>query len=236
MSFLTRIFIPRQRRLFRTLSTLSNCNDAHSRTHHRPRRSPLRFSYRRPRLCRRISRKLTERSQRTGQNLSDAYSRVQIVQNGDIVTLVDPDLSQDTATSAQSRRRMAPRISLPCQYQAPVTNVKDQGGYPICWAFGATSAVGSNVLRKTQGSAQPNGNSAGSATILPSGGISPNVSSTQPDYSEANLFTQYSTHTQEKRRVLSRLRWSRQRLQEIPRVQQRRQLRRNCGNTRRMVR
>lgn len=80
-----------------------------------------------------------------------------------------------------------PRISIPSQYQAPVTSIRSQGGYPICWAFGATSAVEANVLRKTQGTAQPNGNSAGSATILPYGGISPNVSSTQPDYSEVNL-------------------------------------------------
>ena len=121
------------------------------------------------------------------KNLSEAYSRVRTVQNGDVVTLIDPNHSPDVGTSTRSRRRMAPRISIPSQYQAPVTSIRSQGGYPICWAFGATSAVEANVLRKTQGTAQPNGNSAGSATILPYGGISPNVSSTQPDYSEANL-------------------------------------------------
>lgn len=90
---------------------------------------------------------------------------------------------------------MAPRISMPSQYQAPATSIRRQGGYPICWAFGATSAVETNVLRKNQGTAQPNGNSAGSATILPYGGISPNVSSTQSDYSEANfVYSVFNTY------------------------------------------
>lgn len=48
------------------------------------------------------------------KNLSEAYSRVRTVQNGDVVTLIDPNHSPDVGTSTRSRRRMAPAS----QYQA----------------------------------------------------------------------------------------------------------------------
>ena len=87
---------------------------------HRARCAPIRSPHRRnPRLRRRISRRTTTASQQNAakelaKNLSEAYSRVRTVQNGDVVTLIDPNHSPDVGTSTRSRRRMAP-VS---QYQA----------------------------------------------------------------------------------------------------------------------
>lgn len=118
-----------------------NQHDTHTRTSHPARYRARRTSVRSPHHSSARLRCTIRRNRITGsveqtaakqlaKQLSEAYSRVSIVRNGDVVTLNDPNRSQDSGTSIRQHRRMTPRVSLPNQYQAPVTSVKDQGATP----------------------------------------------------------------------------------------------------------